>query len=418
MKITRKAIATALMLAVAATGLGGCAAKSNNSANEKITITFGDWGDMVFKDLFTQYHKLHPNITIVEKSSEYNAHHQGLLAALASGKGNDVNAIEGSWMPYFVQYPDKFLDFGTSKKSDYLDWRWNPAVAKNGTVLGLPTDVGGMAVAYRADLFKAAGLPSDPASVSALWAKTGWAGYLAVAKQYTKATGKKFADSTQSVFDGIVAQDPEQFYAADGSYVYSTNPSVKNAWKVATDIAPYSGSAAVFSTEWNADVADGNAAAVLAPAWMLTMIKGIAPKLSGDWNVATVPGGVGNWGGSWVTVAKSSPHAAEAKAFVEWLLAPAQQKTIFLTAGNFPSAIAALNDPAVTGYKDAYYQNAPVGSIYSSSVSSLKPAILGPKSASITTSFENASTAVAQGTKTADQAWKDALAEIAKNIQQ
>ena len=418
MKSTRKAVAAILMVATAVTGLSGCSATANNDANAKVTLTFGDWGDMGFKDLFKAYHKLHPNITIVEKSSEYNAHHQGLLASLASGKGNDINGIEGSWMPYFVQYPDKFLDFGTSKQKDYLDWRWNPAVAKNGVVLGLPTDVGGMAVAYRADLFKAAGLPSDPAGVSALWAKTGWDGYLAVAKQYTAKTGKKFADSTQSVFDGIVAQNPEQFYGADGKFVYATNPSVKNAWKVATDMAPYAGSAAIFSTEWNAAVADGNAAAVLAPAWMLTMIKGIAPKLSGDWNVATVPGGVGNWGGSWVTVAKSSPHAAEAKAFVEWLLAPAQQKTIFLTKGNFPSALAALKDSAVTGYKDAYYQNAPVGAIYSSSVSTLKPAILGPKTASITTSFENATAVVAQGKKTADQAWADALAEIAKNIKQ
>ena len=411
-KATRATIASLLMLGLAATGLTGCAP----AADEKITLTFGDWGDMGFKDLFAQYHKLHPNVTIVEKSSEYNKHHEGLLTALASGKGNDINGIEGSWMPYFVQYPDKFADFGTSKQADYLDWRWNPAVAKNGVVLGLPTDVGGMAVAYRTDLFEKAGLPSDPAGVSALWANGGWDDYLKVAKQYTEKTGKKFADSTQSVFGGIVAQQPEQYYAADGSFVYETNANVQKAWKVSTDIAPYSGSAAVFSAEWNAAIADGNAAAVLAPSWMLTMIKGIAPKLTGKWNVATVPGGAGNWGGSWVTVSKSSKHVDAAKAFVEWLLAPEQQKTIFLTKGNFPSAVAALKDAAVTGYKDAYFSNAPVGQIYSSAVSSLKPAILGPKSASIGTSFQNATTAVAQKKKTADQAWADALIEIAKNV--
>jgi cellobiose transport system substrate-binding protein len=411
-KTTRKAIAAFLMLAIASTGLAGCTGQSN----EKITLTFGDWGDMGFKELFAEYTKLNPNITIVEKSSEYNKHHEGLLTALASGKGNDINGVEGSWMPYFVQYPDKFEDFGTSKQGDYLDWRWNPAVAENGVVLGLPTDVGGMAVAYRADLFEAAGLPSDPESVSALWATGGWEDYLKVAKQYTDATGKKFADSTQSVFTGIVAQEPEQYYAADGSFVYETNSNVQKAWEISTDIAPYSGSAAVFSPEWNAAITDGNAAAVLAPAWMLTMIKAIAPKSEGLWNIATVPGGAGNWGGSWVTVSKSSKHAKEAKAFVEWLLAPEQQKTIFLTKGNFPSAVAALNDEAVTSYQDAYYQNAPVGQIYSSAVSSLKPAILGPKSASIGTSFQNATTSVAQKKKTADQAWQDALSEIAKNV--
>jgi cellobiose transport system substrate-binding protein len=416
-KVAKVSIAAAMVLGVVA-GTGAVAAPAQAAQN--ITLTFRDWGDMGFKDLFAQYHKLHPNITIVEKSSEYNAHHQGLLTALASGKGNDINGIEGSWMPYFVQYPSKFLDlrkYGGSKLAkNYLSWRWNPAVAKDGTILGLPTDVGGMAVAYRTDLFKAAGLPSDPAGVSALWAKTGWDGYVAVAKQYTDKTGKKFADSTQGIFSGIVAQNPTQYYDNKGNLIYASNKLVKAAWDTTVAVAPYSGSAAVFSTEWNAAIANGDAASVLAPAWMLTMIKGIAPKTSGDWNVATVPGGGGNWGGSWVTVSKSTAHPAEAAAFVEWLLAPAQQKTIFLTKGNLPSAVAALNDPAVTGYKDAFFQDAPVGKIYGSSAASLKPAILGPKSASIGTSFQNAAATVAQGKASGAAAWSNAIAEIQKNV--
>ena len=415
MRFNFKATALAAAIAVAATGVIAAPVQ----AADNITLTFGDWGDMGFKDLFAKYHQLHPNITIVEKSSEYNAHHQGLLTSLASGKGNDINGVEGSWMPYFVQYPSKFLDLrqygGAALKKDYLDWRWNPAVAKDGTILGLPTDVGGMAVAYRSDLFAAAGLPSDPAGVSALWAKTGWSGYLKTAKAYTTKTGKKFADSTASVFGGIVAQDPLQYYDKSCKLIYESSKNVLNAWNITTQIAPYSGSAAVFSTEWNAAIANGNAAAVLAPAWMTTMIKGIAPDLAGKWNIATVPGGGGNWGGSWVTVAKSTKHPKEAAAFVEWLLAPAQQKTIFLTKGNFPSAVAALKDKAVTGFTSPYFSNAPLGKIYSSAVATLKPAILGPKSASIGTSFQNALATVAQGKATGDEAWTAAIAEITKN---
>jgi cellobiose transport system substrate-binding protein len=148
---------------------------------------------------------------------------------------------------------------------------------------------------------------------------------------------------------------------------------------------------------------------------MTTMIKGIAPATAGKWNIATVPGGGGNWGGSWVTVSKSTKHPKEAAEFVKWLLAPAQQKTIFLTKGNFPSAVAALKDKAVTGYKSEFFSNAPLGKIYSSAVSTLKPAILGPKSASIGTSFQDALATVAQGKKTGDEAWDAAIAEITKN---
>ncbi len=49
--------------------------------------------------------------------------------------------------------------------------------------LGLGTDIGPLAICYRTDLFKAAGLPTDPAEVSALWAN-GWDGYIAAGQQY------------------------------------------------------------------------------------------------------------------------------------------------------------------------------------------------------------------------------------------
>lgn len=413
-KFSKASIAGAIALALVGSGLTAAPAQA-----ETITLTFGDWGDMGFKELFKKYEELNPGIKIVEKSSEYNAHHQGLLTSIAAGTGNDINGIEGGWMPYFVQYPDKFLDLrdygGAALKKDYLAWRWNPAVAKNGTILGLPTDVGGMAVAYRTDLFAKAGLPSDPTAVSALWAKTGWDGYIEVAKKYTAKTGKKFADSTEGIFGGVLNQSQEQFYNSKGQLIYASSPAVKKAWEVSVAMAPYSGSNNIFSTGWNASIANGNAASVLAPAWMLTMIKGIAPKLAGKWNIANIPGKVGNWGGSWVTVSKTTKHPKEAAAFVKWLLAPEQQKEIFITKGNFPSAVSALNDKAVTGYKDLYYQNAPVGKIYSSSVATLKPAIYGVKTGVIQPIFRDALVTVVQKKKTGAKAWTDALALVKKN---
>lgn len=78
-------------------------------------------------------------------------------------------------------------------------------------------------------------------------------------------------------------------------------------------------------------------------------------------------------------------------------------------------AVAALKDASVTGFKSEFFSNAPLGKIYSSAVSTLKPAILGPKSASINTSFTDALATVAQGKKSADDAWDAAIAEIKKN---
>ena len=38
-------------------------------------------------------------------------------------------------------------------------------MARNGSVIGLGTDVGSLGICYRTDLFKKAGLPTSPAKV-------------------------------------------------------------------------------------------------------------------------------------------------------------------------------------------------------------------------------------------------------------
>ena len=166
-KFGKTSIASAIVLGLLGAGLAAAPAQAAT-----VTLVVGDFGDMGMKDLFTTYMKQNPGIKIVEKSSEFNAHHQGVITSLAAGKGNDVQAVEIGWMPTILPYSSKFVDFrdfgGAALKKDYFPWRWNPAVAKNGTIIGLPTDVGGMAIAYRTDLFAEAGLPTSPAEVAAL----------------------------------------------------------------------------------------------------------------------------------------------------------------------------------------------------------------------------------------------------------
>jgi cellobiose transport system substrate-binding protein len=412
-KFGKASVASAIVLGLLGAGVAALPAQAAT-----ITLTIGDFGDMGLKELFKVYEKKNPGIKIVEKSSEFNAHHQGVMTSFAAGKGNDINAIEAGWMPAFVPYASKFLDLrnygGAALEKDYLAWRWKPAVAKNGAILGLPTDVGGLALAYRTDLFEAAGLPSDPASVSALWSKTGWNGYLATAKKYTAKTGKKFADTVEGVWSAALNQSQTTFYDKNGNLVYESSKGVQDAWNIATAAAPYSGSAGYWTPEWTA--AQGTAATVIAPAWMLNGIKGNVPDLKGKWNVAAVPGKNGNWGGSWLTISKFTKHPKESAALIKWLMAPAQQKTIFITKGNFPSAVAAVNDASVKNYKDPYFSNAPVGKIYAESYKNILPGYSGPKGASIGTSLRDALFTVVQGKNTKEEAWDAAIAEIRKNV--
>jgi cellobiose transport system substrate-binding protein len=128
---------------------------------------------------------------------------QALTTALAGGKVPDLALIQGDDLPKFVQQPQNFYDLrqlGADKiKGNYLGWVMSQSTAKGGEIIGIPTDVGGMAIAYRTDLFKEAGLPTDREDVSKLWPT--WDAFIETGKKYTAATGKAFVDNAgASVF--------------------------------------------------------------------------------------------------------------------------------------------------------------------------------------------------------------------------
>ena len=99
------------------------------------------------------------------------------------------------------------------------------------------------------------------------------------------------------------------------------------------------------------------------PGWMLGVIEGNADGVEG-WDIANAfPGGGGNWGGSYLTVPAQGDHIEEAKALAAWLTAPEQQIKAFEAKGTFPSQVDALDDPALTGSTNAFFNDAPTGEI-------------------------------------------------------
>ena len=58
-----------------------------------------------------------------------------------------------------------------------------------------------------------------------------------------------------------------------------------------------------------------------------------------------------------------SKHPEEAKALAAWLTAPEQQIKAFTSKGTFPSPVDALEDPALTGTTNEFFNDAPTGEI-------------------------------------------------------
>ncbi len=417
----RSRIFAAVLAAATMTTVACFVAASASAAHrDAITLTVDVFGDFGYKDLYAQYMAAHPGITIKEDSEQYAPHHTALAQHLATGAGaDDIEAIEVGFIAQFAAQPQNFVDlrqYGASDlKSRYPAWKYDQAVASNGAVIGLGTDVGSLGICYRTDLFKKAGLPTDPATLGKMWPT--WSKFLSVGQQFQSkigANGPKFIDSGSNLYNAIIAQANPAYYDAQGKVIAASNPKIKTAWDTtmqAVSLGIDKGLSA-FSNDWNTGFKKGTFATVTCPAWMMGYIQGQAPATKGKWNIAPVPGGGGSWGGSFLAVTKQSQHPAEAADLVKFLTSPASELYVFQHTGNLPSEIPVLKSKAVQTFTNPFFSGAPVGKIFAGSALALKPQVLGPHQGDYQTAASNAIQRVEQKKQSASASWQQFLKDV------
>ena len=411
--------------AAATTAASSAPASASAAGGAPQTITIGLFGTFGFKEagLYDAYMKLHPNITIKEDDVEQSAdYYKALQTHLAAGSGlDDIQAIEiGFVADVTANHAAQFVDFnslpeGAQLKSSFYPWKWAMASTSDGKTVGLGTDAGPEAMCYRPDLLKAAGLPSDRAAVSTAWST--WQGFIDFGKQYVAKTHKPFLDSAASIFNAAVTQGTEGYDNASGKPDVKGSDGVTTAWALATSAAQAKITAGLsqFSTPWNQAFANGAFAAISCPSWMLGYITSEAGQaVSGDWDVANLPGGAANWGGSWLGVPKAGKNQAAAEALAEWLTAPAQQITMWTSQQHFPSSSTAAQDPAVASATSDYFNKAPIGQIFGDSASKLKQQPIGPYDTQIQSAIDTSLSNVETKGAAPAKAFSDALANIAQ----
>ncbi len=411
------AAALATVLATA-----GCSSSgpSKDDGSAKVTLTVNLFSDFGYADLYKQYEQLHPNVTIKENRADMGAHHQNLHAHLLAGSGTaDVEAVEIGQVAGFQSEADKFVNF-LDNGVDANQWvpsKTAPASSLDGKQLfGLGTDMGGLALCYRTDLFKAAGLPTDRDQVSALLSD--WQAYTATGKKFQADSPDKnvrWFDSGGNLFSAVIAQAPQGFYDSLGHPVVTQNPAVKDSFDLVAGAIKDGESAGIqaFTPAWDTGFQKSQFATVACPAWMSYEFKANPPTDGGTWDMARIPGGGGNWGGSYLTVPKAGKHTKAAVELAKWLTAPEQEARLFKEKGFFPSDQALWSQPDVAGHTDPIFGNAPTGRIFSQSAKDLKPQPLGAHGAEIGTALGNALTSIEQGKADAAGAWKQALADVA-----
>ncbi|GHD16735.1 sugar-binding protein [Streptomyces violarus] len=436
-RTARKAMVVAAVASLGAGLLAGCAddggddssGSSDGDGKGKTTISVGLFGTMGFKEagLFTEYEKLNPKIKIAQNVVERNEnYYPALLNHLTTNSGLlDVQAVEvANIAEVTATQADKLEDMSKVSgvdKGNWLDWKWQQATTKDGKTIGLGTDVGPMAICYRTDLFKQAGLPTDPAEVGKLWAGD-WAKVVDVGERY-KAKAPKgtfFMDSPGGLLNAVLGSEKEKFYDSSGKVIYKSNPAVKAAFDLTAEAAEKGlvQSQTQFQPAWNSTIANNKFAAVACPPWMLGTIKGNAkPEAAGKWAVAAAPKG-GNWGGTFLTVPKSGKNVKEAQKFVAWLTAPEQQAKLFKVQGSFPSSPPAYTMPEVTGATNEMTGDQQIGSIFADLAKTAPVQVIGPKDQIIQQGLSDNGVFLVTKGKSAEEAWESATKSIDNKLDQ
>jgi cellobiose transport system substrate-binding protein len=150
---------------------------------------------------------------------------------------------------------------------------------------------------------------------------------------------------------------------------------------------------------------------------MIGYIKGQAGDgAAGKWDVAAIPGGGGNWGGSYLSIPAASENKEAAYELIKWLTAPEQQVKMWTQAQHFPSSSTAAADPAVAAATDDYFSGAPIGEIFGASADALPIAILGPKDGVVKDSISNGLNRIDLQGQDPEESWQQTQDEIADAI--
>lgn len=405
-----------------APGSGG----SSKAPGEKVKLVLSTFNDFGYKPHLEQFMKDNPDIIVEEKiTGGSDESRENILNFLGQSSGlGDVEAIEGDWVPELMQYSDKFADLtDPALAGRWLDWKVAQGTDAKGRLIMYGTDSGPNAIAYRADLFEKAGLPSDRDEVAKLL--TGdWAHYYQVGKEYTAKTGRPWFDSARGSFFGMINQVERAYENEDGTVRDLAGSDVETLFRQVLTAAATDNQSG-HSGQWNADwdarfKGDQGFATILAPGWMLNIIKERAGDDFKGWDVADVfPNGAGNWGGSFLAVPAQSKHPEEAKKLAAYLTSPEVQSKLFVDQGAFPSTVDALKSDDVQNATFEWFNNAPTGKILSNRANGIVQVYKGPLYKKVSDVVNNGLDRVDVGVKgkkqTIDESWAQVLTEL-KNL--
>lgn len=423
-----RSIATVALAAGLVLGTAACSNEPDDTGdNEQVSVTLQWFGSPGFDKAVADFQSKNPNIKVDSQNMGQLRDFQPKLVqwlATGQGAGDVVMLEEGTLQEFLVDHKNfsNLLDLGASNLKDtYLPYKWeNGFTTDKKKLVGLGTDIGGLAMCYRSDLFAQAGLPTKREDVSKLW--TNWDDYARVGKQFkTKVPNVAWIDSATSIMQPYIMQQSDTwFYSKDNKLIIDSNPIVKKAYDYGLQMASdgLTGKLGRWSPDWDAAFKNAAFATVPCPAWM----TGVISERAGDggkgkWDVAEIPGKSGNWGGSYLAIPEQSTKKKQAYELLKYLTGKEGHLSAYAEKGNMPSTVAGLDAPEFKDSKNPYFSDAPTGQIFGNSAKALKPIHLGPKHQQLWENvLEPQMQAAEQGKTTPAAGWAKAVEEAKKLV--
>ena len=407
-------------LAACGGGSGKTGGDAGKTSKESYTMTIWTTGDVGINPQIEVWNESHPDRQIEMVTAESEALLANLQTALAAGAGlPDAVWVESDSVENFKRNPELWVnlfDYGAKElEGDYLEWKWEQALSTEGDFLfGLPTDVGPILMAYRIDIFEAAGLPADRDEVSKLLVT--WDDYVSAGEAIKEKTGSYMVNNAAYLFQVIVGQGEQKFFDTEENLVVGTNRQVSRAWDMAQKVVKsgISANMQLWSSEWSTALGDGTIAVQLCPAWMMTHIKNYSEENAGKWDFAYLPEGGGNWGGSFACIPAKAEHPEAMYDFISGALSTEGQFDTFVSNKLFPSAVGVYEMDEFKNSTDEFFNNAPFAQMFSESAQQLIPAYEGIYSKDVLEIMKDAASRFENGTQTPDKSWQQAMDEIAR----
>lgn len=253
---------------------------------------------------------------------------------------------------------------------------------KDGRIYCVPWDIGPVVTFYRRDIFEAAGLPSDPESVSELVGT--WDEYLNTCVTIKEETGldcfvmNKANNYGDLLFNmlwsrGLGFYNENNEVTIDSPEVIESLEKLGQFWEadVVSDALEWTDQ---WYAELNADMDNPDVqpvASIVIASWMGSFLKSwIAPDQSGNWGVALMPaweeGGTraANQGGSNFFIPEDSTNPEAAWAFIEYMILRPEVHVEHFTVSDYFPAIESTYDFPIFAEADPYFGDQATRALY------------------------------------------------------